>query len=86
MWRTARVRCDDETWAQWRRLLGDRSVAEALGAHVAGEVLKAERRRASQAELDDQEVMEMLERVEDAQATLAVLMDSLRYRIRPKRP
>lgn len=45
-----------------------------------------ERQRASQAKLDDQEVMEMLERVEDAQATLEVLMDSLRCPIQPRRP
>lgn len=32
------VRVDDETWAQYRRLLGDRSVAEALGGHVEAEV------------------------------------------------
>ncbi len=85
MWQTAGVRCDDETWVQWRRVLGERSVAEALGAYVAGEVLKAERQRASQGELDDHEVRKMLERVEDAQATLADLMDSLERRIQPRR-
>lgn len=29
VWQTARVRVDDETWAEFRRLLGERSVAEA---------------------------------------------------------
>ncbi len=70
VWQTARVRVDDETWAEFRRLLGERSVAEALGSHVEREIAEWQRGRASHAELSEREVLEALERVEAAKATL----------------
>ncbi len=85
VWQTARVRVDDKTWAEYRRLLGDRSVTEALGAHVEAEVAQWRRRRASRAELSEREVLETLERIEAARATLASLTTRLERRL-PLRP
>lgn len=86
VWQTARVRVDDETWAQYRRLLGERSVAEALGSHVEREVARSELERASQADLNEREVLEALERVEAAAATLEALAARLERRLRVVRP
>jgi hypothetical protein len=86
VWQTARVRVDDETWAEFRRLLGERSVAEALGSHVEREVARWQHERASQAELSDREVLEALERVEAAKATLEALAVRLERRLPVRRP
>lgn len=72
---------DDETWAEFRRLLGERSVAEALGSHVEREVAGWRRERASQTELDERELLEVLERVEAAMATLEALAARLERRL-----
>ena len=85
VWQTARVRVDDETWAEFRRLLGERSVAEALGSHVEREVARWQRERASQAELSEREVLEALERVEAAKATLEALTVRLERRLPVRR-
>lgn len=86
MRQTARVRVDDETWAEYRRLLGERSLAEALGSHVEREVARAQRERATQAQLNEREVLEALERVEAAGATLETLAGRLQHRVRLVRP
>lgn len=86
VWQTARVRVDDETWAEFRRSLGDRSVAEALGAHVEREVAGWRRRRATRADLDEREVVELLERVEAATVTLEALGRRLELRLPVQRP
>jgi hypothetical protein len=84
-WQTARVRIDDATWAEYRQSLGERSVAEELGAHVEGEVAQWRRRRASRAELDERELVELLERIEATRATLESLAARLERRL-PARP
>lgn len=71
---------------EYRRLLGERSIAEALGAHVKAEVAKWRRRRASREELDEREILEALERIEDAKATLAALTARLERRLPIRRP
>lgn len=86
VWQTARVRVDDETWAEFRRLLCERSVAEALGSHVEREVARWQLERVSRAELSEQEVLEALERVEAATVTLAALAVRLERRLRAVRP
>ena len=84
-WQTARVRVDDATWAEWRHVLGERSVAEALGAFVELEVARARKRRATTSELTEREAVEVLERVEAAQETLAVLARRLEWRLPARR-
>jgi hypothetical protein len=76
----------DETWGEFRRLLGERSVAEALGSHVEREVARWHRERASQAELNEREVLEALERVEAAKATLETLTVRPERRLPFRRP
>lgn len=70
---------DDETWAEYRRSLGERSVAEALGLYVEREVAKSRRRRASEPGLSDRAAEELLERVEDSIATLESLAARLGF-------
>ena len=86
MWQTARVRVGDETWMEFRRLLGERSVAEALGSHVELEVARWQRELVSHAELSEREVLEALERVEAAKATLEALTVRLERRLPVRRP
>ncbi len=81
VWQTARVRVDDETWAEFRRSLSERSVSETLGAYVEGEVAQWRRRHASRAELDEREVLAVLERIEAAKATLEALTVRLERRL-----
>ncbi|WP_205698912.1 hypothetical protein [Conexibacter sp. SYSU D00693] len=81
VWQTARVRVDDETWAEWRHVLGERSVAEALGAYVELEVARARKRRASRSEISEREAVEVLERIEATQATLEKLVNRLEGRL-----
>ena len=81
-WQTARVRVDDETWAEFRTSLGGRSVAEALGTHVEVEVARWRRQKATRPELDEREVIELLERIEAATVTL----DALARRLQPRLP
>lgn len=85
VWQTARVRVDDETWAEYRRMLGDRSVAEALGGHVEAEVAKW-RRRQSRTELQEHEILEVRKRVEDATATLETRTERPERRLPVRRP
>lgn len=85
VWQTARVRVDDETWADFRSLLGERSVAEALGSHVEREVARWQFERASHAELSEREVLEALERVEAAKSTLEALAARLERRLPMRR-
>lgn len=84
MWQTARVRVDDETWAEYRRSLGERSVAEALGMHVEREVAQWRRRRAAEVDLTERDAVEVLERIEAATETLKVLASRLEFRLRAR--
>jgi hypothetical protein len=81
-WQTARVSVDDATWAEWRQVLGERSVAAALGAFVELEVAKAREHRATRAELTEREVAEVLTRIEASQAALEALAARLGDRLR----
>lgn len=84
VWQTARVRVDDETWAEYRRSLGERSVAEALALHVEREVAQWRRRRAAEVDLTERDAVEVLERVEAATETLKVLASRLEFRLRAR--
>ena len=78
---TARVRVDDETWADCRHVLGERSVSAALGAFVELEVAAARTRRATRSEISEREAVELVERFEAAQATLEALVRRLENRL-----
>lgn len=76
-WQTARVRVDDATWAEFRRGLGERSVAQTFGAYVEAEVARARLEEARRPALTEQRVVELLERIETAKATLEALTKRL---------
>ena len=84
VWQTARVRVDDETWAEYRRSLGERSVAEALALHVEREVAQWRRRRSAEVDLTERDAVEVLERIEAATETLKVLASRLELRLRAR--
>ena len=74
---------DGETWAEYRRSLGERSVAEALGLYVEREIATARRRRAAEPDLSERDAEELLERLEDSGATLEAFAARLGFGRRP---
>lgn len=75
--RIARVHVDDATWAEFRAVIGDRSVAEVLGRYVQTEVARAHADRMRQDDVTDREVLEVLQRAEALTATLELLTSRL---------
>lgn len=71
--RIARVRVDDETWAEFRAVTGDRSVAEVLGRYVQTEVARARADRARGGDVTDREVLDALDRVQATELELRAL-------------
>jgi hypothetical protein len=78
---TARVRVDDATWLEWRHVLGERSVAAALGAFVELEVARARADRATRAQLTERELEGLLQRIEASQQALKALSQRLENRL-----
>jgi hypothetical protein len=68
--RIARVHVDDATWSDFRRAIGDRSVAEVLGRYVELEVARAQRDRLSGADITDRELADALDRAAALTRTL----------------
>lgn len=60
--RIARVGVDDATWAEFKRAIGDRSVAETLGRYVELEVARARRARGVEEDVTQRELVDALER------------------------
>src|SRR4051794_4656190 len=84
---TARVSVDDATWREFRDAIGDRSIAEALGALVEGQVAQWHRRRVERADLSDAELVAALERAQALTETLRRLTWRLEAHLqRPSQP
>src|SRR4051812_35169676 len=84
---TARVSVDDATWREFRAAIGDRSIAEALGALVEDQVARWHRRRAAGADLTEVELVAAIERAEALTETLRRLTFRLEARLqRPSQP
>jgi hypothetical protein len=79
------VRVDDATWRDFRQAIGDRSVAEVLGAFVQTEVARWHRRRSDEPSLSDRELVEALERAEALSETLRALVGRLEARVGQRR-
>lgn len=58
--RIARVHVTDSTWSEFRRAIGDRSVAEVLGRYVELEVARAQRDRLSADDVTQRELVDAL--------------------------
>jgi len=73
----ARVRADDETWATFRTLAGFRPISEVLGELVAQEVGRYRSRQLREQALQPCELIDALERAQQQQADLELLVDRL---------
>lgn len=58
--RIARVHVTDSTWSEFRRAIGDRSVAEVLGRYVELEVARSQSERISDADISQRELVDAL--------------------------
>ena len=83
--RMARVRIDEQTWREFRQLVGPQPIAERLGELVSGEVAAHRRRRIREGVADDREVVDALERALELGRSLAAITDRLELLRAPHR-
>ncbi|MTD43647.1 hypothetical protein GKE82_04835 [Conexibacter sp. W3-3-2] len=69
--RIARVRVDEATWSDFKRAIGDRSVAEVLGRYVETEVARWNRDLAVREDVTERELVDALARAEVLTDTLS---------------
>lgn len=81
----ARVAVADNVWTDFRALVGNQSIAQALGALVEREVDRERARRAKAGELDERELVDALARAREMHADLAALVDRLEGSIDDRR-
>lgn len=67
------MHADDATWAEFRTVIGDRSVAQVLGRYVQTEVARARADRARGGDVTDREVLDALDRVQATELELRAL-------------
>lgn len=79
--RMARVSVTDQTWNDYRALLGSRPVSEALGALVEREVDRHHARRLKTGTLDDRELVDALDRARQQHADLTQIVTRLEQRL-----
>jgi len=82
--RIARVGVDDETWREFRSVIGDRSVAEVLALYVELEVARARRQVANRESVSERELVDALERARSTAETLDRIVRRLEVRL-PRR-
>jgi hypothetical protein len=80
--RIARVHVTDSTWSEFRRVIGDRSVAEVLGRYVELEVARAQHDRMSDADITQRELVDALERAAVLTRSLQHITERLEARLR----
>src|SRR5690242_2227991 len=81
----ARVSVDDATWREFRQAIGDRSVAEVLGAFVESRVARWHRRRVEDVSLTDEELVDAVERARALSETLGRVVVRLEARLQDRR-
>jgi hypothetical protein len=77
----ARVKVSDDVWTDFREATRNSSVAIALGGLVTREVDRYRARRVREGSVDEQELMEALERAHELHAHLAELVKRLERRL-----
>src|SRR3954467_9115279 len=82
---TARVSVDDATWREFRQAIGDRSVAQVLGAFVESRVAHWHRRRVEDVSLTEDELVDAVERARVLAETLELLAVRLEARLQDRR-
>lgn len=73
----ARVSVTDDIWADFRIALGHRSVSDALGAFVEGEVERYRSRRVREGQLEPRELVDALEQARRQRDDLAAIVERL---------
>jgi hypothetical protein len=79
--RVARVGVDDDTWSEFRSIIGDRSVAGVLARYVELEVARARRQVASRDSVSERELVDVLERARITAETLERIVRRLEVRL-----
>src|SRR4051794_13103837 len=77
----ARVKVSDDVWTDFREATRNRSVAIALGDLVTREVDRYRARRVREGSVDEQELLEALERAHELYAELAAFVERLERRL-----
>ena len=83
---TARVHVSDEVWAEFRRAAGNTPMSQVLGRLVEREVERDRTRRIRQGSVDDQIVLDALERARELHDDVAAIVDRLERRTAPPAP
>jgi len=82
----ARVHVSDEVWAEFRRAAGNTPMSQILGRLVEREVERDRTRRIRQGSVDDQIVLDALERARELHEDVAAIIDRLERRAAPPVP
>lgn len=73
----ARVHVADEVWAEFRRAAGNTPMSQVLGRLVEREVERDRTRRIRQGRVDDQIVLDALQRARELHDDVAAIIDRL---------
>ena len=82
----ARVHVSDEVWAEFRRAAGNTPMSQVLGRLVEREVERDRVRRIRSGTVDDQIVLDALERARELHDDVAAIIDRLERRAAPPVP
>src|SRR3954468_11023279 len=81
----ARGGIDDATWREFRKAIGDRPVAQVLGAFVESRVARWHRHRVEDVSLTEDELVDAVERARALAETLELLAVRLEARLQDRR-
>lgn len=82
----ARVQVSDDVWAEFRRAAGNTPMSQILGRLVEREVERDRARRIRQGSVDDQIVLDALERARELHEDVAAIIHRLERRTAPPAP
>ena len=82
----ARVHVSDDVWAEFRRAAGNTPMSQVLGRLVEREVERARARRIRHGTVDDQLVLDALERARELHEDVAAIIERLERRTAPLVP
>ena len=82
----ARVHVTDEVWAEFRRAAGSTPMSVVLGQLVEGEVERDRARRIREGAVDDQVLLDALDRARELHEDIAVIIERLERRAAPSAP
>ena len=82
----ARVHVADEVWAEFRRAAGNTPMSQILGRLVEREVERDRVRRIRSGTVDDQIVLDALDRARELHDDVAAIIDRLERRTAPPVP